>query len=334
MNYKKILFAALIIGLSSINTLWGQVGMKKLGQSTMNFLEVSLLPKATAMGGAFTAVGYGAESIFYNPAGLAMSDRKFDAVLTTVKWIADINYTAGALSWNMGNMGTVGLNLLTVDYGDIYGTRLLSSTSAQGYEDIGMLDNVGAYAIGLSYSRKISNQFSMGGSVQFVGQNLGSNMMNGTTKDNSQTNVSFNMGVLYYPGFKSFRFGMSIRNFAPSVKYEEVSAVLPTTFTMGAAMDILDIFMQESSKSSQVLLSIDFLHPNNYTERVNFGAEYSFIELLSIRAGYQFNRDLSGLTAGFGITPTIAGNELEFSYAYEDIDLFDSVNRFSIRLRF
>lgn len=326
--------AAIIVSLALITPLSGQVGMKKVGQSTMNFLEVSILPEATAMGGAYTSIGEGANSMFYNPAGLSLANSKFTAVLSTVNWIADINYFAGGLSWNLGNMGTIGVNLLNVDYGDIQGTRLLSSESAQGYEDIGMINNVGAYSFGLGYSRKISEQFSMGGTVQYIGQSLGNNIIDGAKKVNKQSDIAFNMGVIYYPGFKSFRFGMSIRNFGPSVKYEEVSASLPTTFTMGAAMDVLDLFASQSSRKSNLLVSADFLHPNNYTERVNFGAEYSLMGLISIRSGYQFNRDISGLTAGFGFTPSISGSKLNFAYSYENFDLFNNVNRFSIGVQF
>ena len=45
------------------------VEMKKVGQSTMNFLQVSVIPGASAMGEAYTAIGTGCESIFFNIEG-------------------------------------------------------------------------------------------------------------------------------------------------------------------------------------------------------------------------------------------------------------------------
>ncbi|MEJ2615881.1 MAG: hypothetical protein P8Z35_13060 [Ignavibacteriaceae bacterium] len=60
---------------------FGQVGLNKLAQSTMNFQLVSISPKASAMGDAYYAVGTGAEAIFYNPAGLVEGSRTFNIVV-------------------------------------------------------------------------------------------------------------------------------------------------------------------------------------------------------------------------------------------------------------
>ena len=330
-----IFVIAFSICLCATAPLLAQVQLKKLGQSTMNFLEVSVMPKAASLGNAYTAVGSGAESIFYNPAGLANVSSDYSAVLSTTNWIADIDYYAGAVAFKVGNVGTFGLNFLTVNYGDIYGTRLAAQAADPvGYEDIGLLDNIGAYAYGISFSRQISTLFSMGGTVQRVGQQLGSNILASETKDNQESMFAFNFGIMYYTGFKSFRFGMVIRNFAPSAQYEEITASLPLSFGVGAAMDMLDLFMPDHSEDNSLLLTTEFMHPNDYTERVNVGAEYTLMKLFSLRGGYQFNRDLAGLTAGFGITPTIAGNQLDLSYSYDDVDIFDGVSRLSIGVAF
>ena len=335
MKRINFLLMTFLIALFYSIPVHAQVSMKKLAQSTMNFLSVSVLPRASAMGNAYTAVGVGAESIFYNPAGLSHSSQKYNAILARTSWIADINYNTGALSWDMGNIGVFGLSFLMVDYGDIHGTRLTRSPADPiGYEDIGTLDNVGAYSYGLSYSRQISTKFSLGGTIQYVGQQLGDNVIGGSTIENKESSISFNLGVLYYTGFKSFRFGMVIRNFGPAIEYQEVSTSLPLNFVMGGAMDLMDLFMPGNTSDSSLLFSLGFSHPNNYTERVNVGAEYTFLNMLSLRGGYEFNQDIAGLTAGFGVTPEIAGSKLDFSYSYSDFDLFQGVNRLSIAVSF
>ena len=93
--------------------------------------------------------------------------------------------------------------------------------------------NFGAYAFGLAYARQISNLFSIGGMVQYVGQNLGETELATSTVENSMKKVTANFGVKYLTDFKKFRFAMSIRNFSTAAKYEEVNAQLPLVFMIG-----------------------------------------------------------------------------------------------------
>jgi hypothetical protein len=313
-----------------------QVGLNKVGQSTMNFLQVSVSPKGSSMGEAYTAVGSGVEAIFYNPAALAESDDKFSAIFSTTQWLADITYITGAVAWNMGSVGSIGLSYLSVDYGDIYATSLLpTSTAAKdplGYQDDGMMDNVGAYAIGLTYSRFINSQFMMGGSIRYLGQQLGKSVTFTGEKSNNMNKLAFDFGLKYYPGFKSFRFGMSIRNFGTAVQYEEISAQLPLIFAIGAAIDLMDFVDSGLSENNELILAVDFSHPNNYTERASVGVEYGFMNLISFRGGYQSNLDFGGLSAGFGLTPSLSGKKLEISYSFSKYDVFDNVNRFAFEI--
>ncbi|MDZ7722246.1 MAG: PorV/PorQ family protein [candidate division KSB1 bacterium] len=326
---KKLVKRSIIIifcfGLFSVHA---QVGIKKVAQSTMGFLKVGVSPKAAAMGNAYTAVCNDVESMFYNPAGLAeIPDAGLSAFLSQTQWIADINYLAGGLARNFGTLGTFGISFLSVDYGDIQGVELVSLSDPQGYRLTGNLD-IGAYALGLAYARRISTQFSMGGLVQYVGQNLGDSRLDNGTVENSVDKVIFNFGIKYQTDFKRFRFAMAIRNFSTDVKYEEISVQMPMVFMVGMGIDVLQVISPDY-QGDPFLISVEFLHPNNYTERVNIGSEYTLIGVLALRAGYEFNRDLAGFSAGFGIRPEIGGKLFELSYSYSDMQVFDAVNRLS-----
>ncbi len=56
------------------------------------------------------------------------------------------------------------------------------------------------------------------------------------------TTLSYDFSLLFYPGFKSFAFGMSVRNFSPRVKYEMIGFELPLTFAPGFGLDLMDLF--------------------------------------------------------------------------------------------
>jgi hypothetical protein len=344
MNCRKIYFIVLVI-LIFLQMAMSQavesqsVNMKKTGQSSMAFLQVSVIPEATALGDAYTAVGEGIISLFYNPAGLAEMESEYEAFVSTVNWIADIRYFAGGIGWNLQSYGAVGLSILAVDYGDIIETTLISSDQAGidqlGYRETGrMVDNLGAYAVGLGYARNITTNFKVGASFRYALHQLGQSQLTSGLKDNNMGRIVMDMGVKYYTPLKSLRMGMSMRNFAKSVKYEEITTYLPLTFSFGLAMDLMDVIQPGLSENNTLLASVEMSHPNNYTERVHMGLDYTYRSILSLQVGYVTNHDVSGLSLGFGISADLLGVAAEINYSYSKMDLFDDVNRFAVLFAF
>ncbi|UCD36909.1 MAG: PorV/PorQ family protein [Fidelibacterota bacterium] len=335
-----IILIALIMGQNALGqTAEDQgVNMKKTGQSTMNFLQVGVVPEAAALGDAYTAVGQGIQSVFFNPAGLAEMTNKVEFFLSNTEWIADIQYIANGAAVNLARYGAIGFSLVHVDYGDIIGTRLISvaeiATDETGYVETGLVKNVGAYAFGLTYAQNISTLFKFGVSARYVIQQLGQSMLASGLKYNEHRLMVFDLGVKYYTPIKSFRFAMSIRNFANAVKYEEITTQLPMTFAVGGVVDVMDILNPTRDGSSSLLASIEFTHPNNYTERLHMGLEYTLGGMVSIRGGYVTNHDVKGWSGGFGLRPNIGGLTAKISYSYSNMDIFSDVNRLAVTFAF
>jgi len=334
---KKLIRILIILSLiPGIQPVLCQVNLNKTAQSTMNFLLVGTSSRAAAMGEAYTSTGVGSESIFYNPAGLAVTNNSFDVNLNYTQWIADINYLSGGVSWNLNEYGVIGVHLLTVDYGTINGTSIVTDEISYplGYRDDGPISNVGAYSVGLSYAKSISEEFSIGGTVKLAGQNLGISVLTNGNKNNNANKLVFDAGVLYETGFKGFAFGMTIRNFATDIKREEIEEQLPLIFSLGASIHLMEIISPEISQDNSILLSADFLHQNNYSERLNLGLEYKFLQMISLRGGYQTNRDLASWSGGIGFTTTFSDYNLELNYSYSRFEFFDSVSRISFIFSF
>ncbi len=336
MKIHKSLFALLFLLNTSL--IFSQVDLNKTAQSTMNFLLVGPSARAAALGEALTAAGSGSEAMFYNPSGLTDMQKDFDINLNYTKWVADILYLSAGVAWNLDIIGVVGVNFLTVDYGVINGTSLIYPSESQfyplGYKETGEVGNVGAYAVGLSYARAISEAFSIGGNIKIAGQNLGKNYFGTTEKENNASKLVFDAGVKYKTDFKEFTFGMSIRNFSTNIKREEIDEQLPLLFSLGASVNLIDFIDDNPAGTNSLLLALDFLHPNNYTERVNAGLEYKFLNMLSARAGYQTNRDLASWSAGLGFNSSISDYDFEINYSYSKFDFFDDVQRISLHFSF
>lgn len=348
MNRKIILVATIILVSSLLlfaqSTNLGSdgldgVNLKKTGQTTMNFLLIPVSARASGMGNSFTALSKGVESVFYNPAGLTEMETKSEFFISTTKWPGDINYIAGAAAYNTGIYGAFALSFIVVDYGTIEGASLIPSSQAGsdplGYTLTGDIKNVGAYSFGLSYVSQISDKFSIGGTMKYVGQQLGQSLgTDGNTSDNNANKLAFDVGVKFFPGIESLRLGMSMRNFSTSVRYHSFSSPLPIVFALGLNMNLMDIINKDIAKDHSFMLAAEFLHPNNYTDRINIGFEYTFMDVVSLRSGYETNHDILSWSGGLGVKQSLGGVIFHIDYSYSDTELFDGINRFSIRIEY
>ncbi len=348
MNRKLILVVAIIL-VSSLS-LFAQVSnldgggsdgvnLKQTGQTSMNFLLIPVSARASGMGNSFTALSKGIESVFYNPAGLTEMDTKTEFFFSSTKWFADINYLAGAVAYNADNYGSFALSFVYVDYGTIQGASLIPNSQAGsdplGYTLTGDIKNVGAYSFGLSYVKKISDKFSMGGTMKYVGQQLGqSTGIDGNTSNNNENKLAFDLGVKFFPGIESLRLGMSMRNFSTFVKYHSFSSPLPIMFAVGLGMNVMDVINKDIANEHSLMVSGEFLHPNNYTDRMNFGLEYTFKDIFSLRTGYQTNNDILSWSGGLGVKQSLGGVIFNVDYSYSKTKIFNGINRFSIRIAY
>ena len=303
--------------------------IKKVAQSGYQFLKIDADARAAAMGGAFTILGRGASSMFYNPAGMTENTASIDFFTTQTNWLSDISYYTLGITKKLGNIGVIGFSMHAADYGEIIGTQVADNTA--GFVETGNVE-VEASAMGISFAKSLTDRFSIGGQVKFVSQNLGKTLMpDGVEKSNKTDGLAYDFGTIYYPGIKSFRFGMGVRNFSKNFKYENDSFPLPLTFTIGVAMDIMD-FIGNFGEKNNLLFEVDAVHPIDYTERVNIGFEYGYNKMLFLRGGYKFNHDTEGLSLGLGFSLRLLGFMTNLSYSFNDAGDFSPVNRISINL--
>jgi len=322
-KYILPLFAALIL---LVIPLQGQ-GLEKVAQSGMSWLSIPVGARGAALGNAYIAIANDASSVFWNPAGLAFTSG-IRGFLTQTQWIADINVNAGVASYNAGDWGVFGLGFLSMDWGTLHGTR--RAQNDQGFVETGEF-SPSDWSIMLSYARRISNSFSIGGTVKYISENLGSNMTG--TFDNPKEYTAemdlfaFDFGTTYYTGYKDLRFAMTLQNFGPEQRYVSEFFSLPLTFTIGLAMDVTQLWTEQSNHS--ITMSIDAVHPRDFSERLHIGAEYSFQNMIYLRGGYKSNYDEQDLTLGGGVHYAFGDIELGLDYSYVAFTNFDAVHMFS-----
>jgi len=325
--FKVIKFITLISLAIGITHTTLNAELIKVAQSGYQFLKIDADARGAGMGGAYTLVGSGASSMFYNPAGMTENSHKLDFFSTQTNWLADIRYYSLGITKKLGGLGIIGFSMLSSDYGEIIGTRVEDNTA--GFIETGNV-KVTASALGLSFAKSLTDQFSVGGQIKYVSQNLGKTLtLDGSEKLNETDGLAYDFGTIYYPGLKSFRFGMGMRNFSKNFKYEDDSFPLPLTFTMGAAIDVMD-FLDRFGEDHNLLFELDAVHPIDYSERVNIGCEYGYRKMIFLRGGYKFNHDTEGLSLGLGFSLKLSGVLTNVNYSFNDAGDFDPVNRISL----
>jgi hypothetical protein len=331
-NIKKYILLGFVLML--IISLPIQAGdMKKIAQSQMQWLSIPVGPRASSLAGAFTAVGNDAGSVFWNPAGIAYTTGG-NVFLSQTKWIADINVNAGAVSYDAGSIGIFSLSFSSVDWGAIHGTRR-DDIATSGFVETGDFSPIN-WEMGLAYARKISDRFAIGGNLKYMYENLGSGLT-GTMGEGKMYTAKMNLmaldiGTIYYTGYKDLRLAMSLQNFSQERQYRDEKYPLPLTFKFGLAMDLTSLWMQESEH--KLTFAVDAIHPRDYSERLCFGLEYGFKNMVFLRGGYKTNYDEQDLTLGAGVQYSIDNLGLGIDYSYIQFKHFDAVQMYGLTFKF
>lgn len=318
MIKEKILIIVLMIFLISISAY----SQNKVGTTSFQFLEVMTSARGTALGNSYGSVVDNSEAVFWNPAALTKVSN-IDISLGYTQWFFDVNHFSFSGAYNIENWGTVGLQAVYTDIGDIE----VTSVDALGF--IGDNYNPGLtgqtirpyqYVIGISFAKELTDKFAFGLTAKYAREDL--IQMN-------KSIVCFDGGFTFNTNFKSIRVAASIRNFGPEIKYVNTSYPLPQTFNIGISSYIFspNEALITSIPNQSLLITYDLIQPRDYNQQNSIGLEYSFYNILYLRGGYKFNGDQEGLTAGIGLNYS----NYRVDYSYVDYGSFlGNIHRFTV----
>ncbi|MDE2995126.1 MAG: PorV/PorQ family protein [Bacteroidota bacterium] len=340
-----ILIAALMVLPSSGQSLGDDGETKtitKVGTTAAQFLKLGVGARAVSMGGGFVAESNDLSALYWNPAGLSKV-RGGALSLSTTNYLADITYSYAAVGIGLGSMGTLAASLLYLDSGNME-VRTVSQPEGTG-EQFSKED----LALQLSYARALTDRFSIGTTVKYVREKIW---------HSSATATAFDIGVLFTTPYEKLRLGASMANFGPKMQMDgrdiifsvdpaltqegNVEVVntqylldrfpLPLVFRVGLAWDAVD------TANHRLLVTTDTSTPNDNSQYVNLGTEYSFRNLLSLRTGYRnlFEEDgEQGMTWGLGLNMRIDRTTMiNFDYAYADFGRLEQTHWYTLNLTF
>lgn len=299
---------------------WSQ--FRKVATTGYAFLEIPVSAREAALGETSTTFANpDAAAVFANPGMLGFIQNQHAVHGSFANYLVDTRHQALAYVYRHPSLGSFALSVNQLDMGEMVETVNADPLNPGGnYLVLGTF-KADALAIGLSYARRLTDLFAFGITTKYIREQI--------ARYQSE-NIIFDVGMMYYTGFRSLRIGGYIQNFGVDSKYLDDTFKMPMVFKLGGSMELWD-----SPLSRQRLtLCLDALHPSNYSERVHSGVEYSYRNMLILRVGYKFNYDLGGFTAGCGLNWPGDERNLGIDFSYTDFDELESVMRFSLNLSF
>jgi opacity protein-like surface antigen len=335
---------ALMVFLST-----GGTAQSKVGTTAAQFLGISVGPRAMAMGGAYVAANYDATSLYWNP-GAFVQASKNQFVFSNTNWLVGTKFRWFGLMLNLDGDDAVGVSVTQLDYGQ-------DEITTVDYPDgTGQYWTAQDLAVGVSYCRRLTDRFSIGGSAKYVTQNIW---------NESASNVTFDLGLLFVTDFNGLRLGMSMSNFGGDMKLsgrdllnkididpsnpggnknlvgdlKTDSWPMPLLFRVGVAMDVVQ------GSDLRVTVAADALRPSDNTISGNLGAEIAYQEMFFLRGGYQSligsepvfqkNNQQQGLSLGAGVAYQIPGIvALQVDYAWTKFGVFGNLSTIGLAIGF
>lgn len=285
------------------------------GQTAANVLKVGAGARPVGMGEAFTAVADDANTVAWNPAGLAgLRRREFSAM--HLEYVQAIRYESLAYVHPL-KRGALGLHLAYLHTEGIPGTEI-DQDRPEGYRDTGRFGadtKTGAVAYGLM----VGSRTAVGVAVRGLRTTL--------ADVQSNTAVALDLGGLWRVGTR-VTVGAAMRNLGTPLKFITASDRLPLVFQGGVAVRLL--------ARDRLLLAQEVLVPTDHRVRFHTGAEWRPFGPLAGRAGYRYDwggNDLgtfSGLTAGGGLRLF----SYALDYAFVPFGVLGSTHRISLTGQF
>ncbi len=262
----------------------------------VEFLRVGVGSRSIALGNAYAGISDDPYGIFYNPAGIS-----------TLQYL---NFSTSYGRW-----------FLDTDIASIAGSIPLSKNSVLGFGIRGLYtDNIELRTEDDPWNYDYYRAYFLNPSIAYAGRfnnfgfGIGVNAINSKIEYETGNSFFLNTGIGYYT--KSVDFGLSLSNLGTKI----FNTGLPVNIRGGVCAKFI----------SDLRLSADIIKQLEDNFSYNIGVEYSIIDILKLRIGYNndfySNSFINKISGGFGLK---AGN-IVVDYSVSESGTFGLTHFFTL----
>ncbi len=311
----KLLIAFILLTCFSVTKAQFDYGFdfSKAGSSGLQFLKIGVSARETALGGAASAIVDNANSVFWNPAGIAYIENK-EVSFSHNNWLVDSKHNAAVVAFPLASF-VIGISAISLEINPF------EETTALQPDGTGRMVHAGDLLFAVAAARRFTDKLSIGIQLKYVNEKL---------DDYSLNNIFFDIGTIYYTGFRQLKLGFALQHFGPDMKLANQVFRTPLLFRVSATDELF------SSNDIRFAAAAELVHPTDNNEWVNFGIEGTLINLVKVRGGYRLNNDVGKFSFGLGVNPAITTSlriKIDYSYTPSEI-VFSDIQRITLGLEF
>ena len=316
--------------------------------------------RSGGMGQAYVAQVDDAFAGYWNTGAMAFS-RNTQFALMHTNWLGDIfpdiYYEYLGFNTYVEGTGTIGFNVLFLTYGeqDAYDENQVFNGTFSSWE----------MAPTVTYGYQLSKNLGIGGAFKFIHSDLAPKKVTADDMKGQGSTFAFDFGLnvrdipvlpeTILPQSR-LNLGLNIQNMGPNIVYinEEQSDPLPLNWRMGLSWQVwnTDISRLTMNADMNKLLAnrkhhwyervfrdwVDQSLDEEWDEIIwGAGGEFSYLNLLSLRLGYIYDREgeIEGISYGAGVFYEQDGFRVDIDFAMQPGgDLQDFNRTFSLKVSF
>lgn len=345
----KNLFLILIISIVLIFPFQAFAGNdQRIGEAGASELLVNPWAKSSGWGDAGAACVNGIESVFSNIAGLSFS-QKLEVAFSHTQYMvpSGIMLNNGGVAVRVGKEknGVLAVSVMNMSWGEI---EITTNNMPDG---TGGTFNPSYTIIGLSYAREFSNSIHGGLTVKLVNESIATISSSGVCFD---AGIQYVTGLGKDKNKERYRdnlkFGIALKNVGSTMKYSgdglsffgispdsdhrislsqrSQEFEMPSLIRIGLSYDIHfwqlakpndnesdDEEELEYISNNKLVIAATFT-ANSYTQdQISLGLEYSFKNILYLRAGYTYEKEIFSIVKDNPDTDINEANYYDYSNA-------------------
>jgi len=320
--YRSILVTALVCAI-----LTGVEAAGAANKYAGEFLTHGVGARPLGMGSAFVAVADDVTAGYWNPAGAVDADGRALQLMHSETFGDVVNYDTAAFLLPVGSDAAVAVTAVRLGIDDIPFTDFVEDTNGRIIYDETRInwESDSESALLVTYARRPSDDFRIGGNLKLVRKAIASNTCYG---------FGFDLGAKY-DLWRGATVGANIQDVTGTVLVWDTKMqerIMPTVklgvahrFSMPSMDGELTLAADADFRFEDRQLADEY-HAGRVSADTHYGLEFTYHDMVGVRGGLAMGQ----LTAGAGVT--LGGFSVD--YAFGKHEYFDSSHRVSASYAF